>query len=172
MTTALMIIDVQEAMFSYDERMYDEEGVMGRITSLLQKARQAGAPVVYIQHTEDQEYTRGLPTWEISRMIAPQSGELIVEKPTWDAFHRTPLHEELQRRGITGLVICGLQSEFCVDTTCRRAYSLGYSSILVEDAVSTFSNGRFTAEEIVRHHNSVLGGRFAALKPEREISFA
>ncbi|WP_151736379.1 cysteine hydrolase family protein ['Paenibacillus yunnanensis' Narsing Rao et al. 2020] len=171
MTTALMIIDVQEAMFSYDEKMYDEEGVMERIASLLQKAREAGAPVVYIQHTEDEEFTRGLPTWEISRMIAPRSGELIVEKPTWDAFHRTPLHEELQSRGITSLVICGLQSEFCVDTTCRRAYSLGYSSVLVEDAVSTFGNGRFTAREIVKHHNSVLGGRFAVLKPEHEIRF-
>ncbi|MNC15706.1 Streptothricin hydrolase [compost metagenome] len=171
-STALLIIDVQEAMFSYpDMKLHDEEGVTGRIVSLLNKARNAGTPVVYIQHTEDQEYTKGTPTWEISRHVTPQEGELIVEKPTWDAFHRTPLHEELQQRGITDLVICGMQSEFCVDTTCRRAYSLGYNSVLVEDAHSTFDNGSLRGESIVKHHNSVLGGRFVRLRKEQEVEF-
>jgi nicotinamidase-related amidase len=171
MTTALLIIDVQEAMFSYDVKLHDEGGVMDRIISLLNKARSAGAPVVYIQHTEDEEYTKGLPTWQISSRIVPNEEDSIVEKPTWDAFHRTRLHEELQRLGVTDLVICGMQSEFCVDTTTRRAYSMGYSSVLVQDAHSTFGNANFSGEEIVRHHNSVLGGRFAVLRPEREIEF-
>lgn len=78
---------------------------------------------------------------------------------------------ELQRLGVTDLVICGMQSEFCVDTTTRRAYSMGYSSVLVQDAHSTFGNANFSGEEIVRHHNSVLGGRFAVLRPEREVEF-
>ncbi|WP_342561172.1 cysteine hydrolase family protein [Paenibacillus sp. FSL R7-0345] len=172
MTKALLIIDVQEAMFSYPGMsLYDGEQVMDRIVSLLGKARSAGAPVVYIQHTEDEEYTKGLPTWEISSRITPQEGEIIVEKPTWDAFHRTVLHEELQRQGITELVICGMQTEFCVDTTCRRAYSMGYSNTLVQDANSTFDNGNWSGEEIVRHHNGLLGGRFAKLRHADEITF-
>lgn len=60
-STALLIIDVQEAMFSYDLQLYDEEGVMDRIVSLQQKARSAGTPIVYIQHTEDEEYTKVHP---------------------------------------------------------------------------------------------------------------
>ncbi|AIQ52984.1 MULTISPECIES: cysteine hydrolase family protein [Paenibacillus] len=173
MTTALLIIDVQEAMFSYPGMsLYDGEQVMDRIVALLGKARSAGVPVVYIQHTEDEEYTKGLPTWEISSRITPQDGESVVEKPTWDAFHRTTLHEELQRLGVTGLVICGMQTEFCLDTTCRRAYSMGYSNILVQDAHSTFDNANFSGEEIVRHHNGVLGGRFASLRKADEIVFA
>lgn len=171
MTTALLIIDVQEAMFSYDVKLHDEEGVMDRIVSLWNKARSAGIPVVYIQHTEDEEYTRGLPTWQISSRIAPREEDIVVEKPTWDAFHRTRLHEELQRLGITDLVICGMQSEFCLDTTCRRAYSMGYSNVLVQDAHSTFSNSQFSGEEIIRHHNAVLGGRFAVLQPENSVEF-
>ncbi|MBW4080529.1 cysteine hydrolase family protein [Paenibacillus sp. S150] len=171
-STALVIIDVQEAMFSYPGmKLHDEEGVTGRIVSLLHKARSSGTPVVYIQHTEDEEYTRGTPTWEISSHAAPREGELIVEKPTWDAFHRTRLHDELQRLGITDLVICGMQSEFCVDTTCRRAYSLGYNSVLVEDAHSTFDNAGLSGAEIVRHHNSVLGGRVVRLRKEQEVVF-
>lgn len=58
-STALLIIDVQEAMFSYpDQKLYDEEGVMERIISLQNKARVAGTPIVYIQHTEDEEYIK------------------------------------------------------------------------------------------------------------------
>lgn len=48
---------------------------------------------------------------------------------------------------------------------------MGYSSVLVQDAHSTFGNANFSGEEIVRHHNSVLGGRFAVLRPEREVEF-
>ncbi|UQZ37052.1 cysteine hydrolase [Paenibacillus sp. PK3_47] len=171
MTTALLIIDVQEAMFSYEVELHDGNEVMGRIVSLLNKARAAGIPVVYVQHTEDEEYTKGTDTWQISSLITPLPEDTIVEKPTWDSFHRTNLHEELQRLGITDLVICGMQTEFCVDTTVRRAYSMGYSSVLVQDAHSTFPNARFNAEEIVGHHNAVLGGRFAVLKPEHEVEF-
>ncbi|WP_379152119.1 cysteine hydrolase family protein [Paenibacillus sp. sgz5001063] len=171
-STALMIIDVQEAMFSYpDMKLHEEEGVTARIVSLLHKARSAGVPVVFIQHTEDQEYTKGTPTWEISRHVTPREGEIIVEKPTWDAFHRTNLNDKLQELGITHLVICGMQSEFCVDTTCRRAYSLGYNSVLVEDAHSTFDNESLRGSEIVNYHNSLLGGRFVRLRKEQEVEF-
>lgn len=171
-STALLIIDVQEAMFSYpDQKLYDEEGVMERIISLQQKARLASIPIVYIQHTEDEEYTKGSPTWEISHRITPREGEVIVEKPTWDAFHRTELHDELQKLGVTHLVICGMQSEFCLDTTIRRAYSMGYSSVLVSDAHSTFDNKMLSSEVIVKHHNALLGGRFAQLLAESEVQF-
>lgn len=171
-STALLIIDVQEAMFSYpDQKLYDEEGVMERICSLQQKARVAGIPIVYIQHTEDEEYTKGSPTWQISHRITPREGEVIVEKPTWDAFHRTELQDELQKLGVTHLVICGMQSEFCLDTTIRRAYSMGYNSVLVSDAHSTFDNKMLSSEVIVKHHNALLGGRFAQLLAESEVQF-
>nr|WP_235441458.1 isochorismatase family protein [Paenibacillus sp. IHB B 3415] len=76
MSAALLIIDVQEAMFAYpDMKLYDEEGVLERISSLLDKARLAGIPVIYIQHTEEEgEFVKGIPTWEISSRIAPQAG--------------------------------------------------------------------------------------------------
>ncbi|WP_410511396.1 cysteine hydrolase family protein [Paenibacillus sp. BR2-3] len=170
--TALLIIDVQEAMFSYPGmKLHDESGVMERIISLLGKARSSGTPVVFIQHTSDEEYTKGLFTWQISNRIAPMEWEVIIEKPTWDAFHLTNLHDELQKQGITSLVIAGMQTEFCMDTTCRRSYSLGYSSILVQDAHSTFDNLNFSGGDIVKHHNSVLGGRFVTLKSESEVLF-
>ncbi|KGE16951.1 cysteine hydrolase family protein [Paenibacillus wynnii] len=170
--SALVIIDVQEAMFSYpDMKLHNESGVMESIISLLAKARRAEVPVVYIQHTSDEEYTKGTPTWQISSRIAPREGEVIIEKPTWDAFHLTTLHDVLQELGVNKLVIAGMQTEFCLDTTCRRSYSLGYSSILVEDAHSTFDQPHISSKEIIDHHNKVLGGRFVTLQKESEVQF-
>ncbi len=168
--TALVIIDVQEAMFSYEDRFpFRGRLVLDNIISLLEKARACGIPVVYIQHTAEDEYAKGTPTWQICSEIAPMEGEPVVEKPTWDAFYRTNLQEVLQGLGVTNLVIAGMQTEFCLDTTCRRAFSMGYDSVLVQDAHTTFDSRTMTAGEIIEHHNEVLGGRFARLKTTQEI---
>ncbi|MEK3671148.1 cysteine hydrolase family protein [Paenibacillus sp. FSL R10-2771] len=173
MSTALLIIDVQEAMFAYpDMKLFDEEGVLERISSLLDKARLAGVPVIYIQHTEEEgEFVKGIPTWEISSRIAPQAGETIIEKTTPDSFHLTGLQEELERLGVTELIICGMQTDYCVNATSRRAHSLGYSSVLVKDAHSTFDDNHLTGEEIVKQHNDALGSGIAALRSEQEVTF-
>jgi nicotinamidase-related amidase len=55
----------------------------------------------------------------------------MIKKETPDAFHKTNLHQKLKSKGIEKLVIAGLQTEYCIDTTCRRAYSLGYEVVLV-----------------------------------------
>ena len=173
MSEALLIIDVQEAMFSYpDMKLYDEKGVLARIRSLLDKARHTGIPVIFIQHTEEAgEFVKGTPTWEINSRIAPQPGEKIFEKTTPDSFHLTGLQEELERLGVTKLVICGMQTDYCVNATSRRAHSLGYSSVLVKDAHSTFDDGGLTGEEIVKQHNDTLGSEFVTLRFEQEVTF-
>ncbi|HEX3047657.1 MAG TPA: isochorismatase family protein, partial [Bacillota bacterium] len=63
-------------------------------------------------------------------------------------------------------------TEFCVDTTCRRAFSLGYETTLVQDAHSTFHSKVLTAPQIIAHHNNVLGGWFVTLKSTGEIDFS
>ena len=84
---------------------------------------------------------------------------------------KTTLHKELHERGIKKLFVAGLQTEYCIDTTCRRASSLGYEVVLVEDAHGTWDSSLLKAEQIIDHHNQVLGGWFATLKKESEISF-
>jgi len=157
--TALLIIDVQIAMFSAEDPLYNGGQVLANIQRVLETARNIYMPVVFIQHTEDEEYTKGAPTWEICREIYPLRHEKVVEKSSWDAFHQTNLQSVLQEMHIQNLIIAGMQSEFCVDTTCRRAFSMGYGSILVEDAHTTFDCDFMTGEQIVKHENRVLGGR-------------
>jgi len=93
----------------------------------------------------------------------------VVEKRTPDAFHETGLHDALESLNIKRLVIAGLQTEYCIDTTCRRTYTLGYDVTLVRDAHSTWDYPQLTAQEIIDHHNRVLGGWFVDLKSTEEI---
>ncbi|WP_099191970.1 cysteine hydrolase family protein [Tepidibacter mesophilus] len=171
--TALLIVDAQFAMFcDENNKLHEEEGVLNNIYTLLRKARKTKTPIIFIQHTEDRgEYKKGTKTWEIHPKIAPIEGELVIEKHTWDSFHQTSLHETLQKKGIDELVIVGMQTEFCLDTTCRRAFSMGYKNTLVKDAHSTFDSEDLKAYEIINHHNRVLGGRFVQLKYLDHIDF-
>jgi nicotinamidase-related amidase len=172
--TALLIIDVQNAMFSYeDAQIYDGDEVMNNICLLLEKARAADTPVIFIQHSSDDsedEFYVGTETWQIHPRLARQETEPIIQKRTWDAFYQTDLELVLQKHGIKSLIIAGMQTEFCVDTTCRRAFSMGYESILVHDAHSTMDGHVLTASQIIKHHNNVLGGRFATLKSTVETA--
>ncbi|WNS45087.1 cysteine hydrolase family protein [Paenibacillus sp. MMS20-IR301] len=173
MTTALLVIDVQEAMFSYPGMsLYEGEQVLERIASLIAKARSAGTPVIYIQHTEDEgEFVKGTPAWEINSHIAPLAGERVIEKTTPDSFHLTGLQPELERLGVNELYLCGMQTDYCVNATSRRASALGYSTVLVKDAHSTFDNDTHSGEEIVNQHNQDLGSGIVTLRAEQEISF-
>ncbi|MCJ7989403.1 isochorismatase family protein [Priestia sp. OVS21] len=95
-----------------------------------------------------------------------------MQKSSWDAFYQTTLYKKLQELEIGKLVIAGMQTEFCLDTTCRRAYSLVYKeNILVKDAHSTFDTAVLSASKIVEHHNNMLGGRFVTLEEVNEIIF-
>jgi len=171
--TALLIIDMQVGNFSEPDPIYKGDELLVKVKSLIVKARSAQIPIIYVQNNggngDPDEY--GTPGWEIHPSIAPSRGDLVVQKQNPDAFHETNLQSELEIRGIISLVIAGLQTEYCVDTTCRCAFTLDYNIILVKDAHSTWDSHSFTAQQIIDHHNQVLGGWFVTLKNEGEIEF-
>ena len=171
--TALLIIDMQVGNFSDPDPIYEGKELLAKVKNLITRARSARIPIVYVQNNgsggDPDAY--GTPGWEIHPSIAPVEGDMVVQKQSPDTFHKTNLNRELEARGIKRLIIAGWQTEYCIDTTCRRAFSLSYKVILVKDAHSTWNSQRFTAQQIIDHHNQVLGGWFATLKNEREIEF-
>ncbi|WP_047980503.1 cysteine hydrolase family protein [Ornithinibacillus contaminans] len=169
--TALLIIDVQNGMFDESFPIYDGEQQLKNIQVLIRKARAANVPIFYVQHN-DEEFIAGTTPWEIHSSIAPNEGEVIVQKRTPDSFCETDLQEKLQAEDIRHLVIVGSQTEYCIDTSTRRAFSLGYDVTLVKDAHRTFDTETLSAKQIMEHHNSVLGNTFATLKETKEIEFA
>ena len=157
MSSALLIIDVQHAMCGGKFAAYEVDRVIGSINHVSQKARQAGAPVVIIQHeSEGGVLDYGTDGWQLASNLVALPTDTYVRKKATDSFHQTTLLSVLQARGIKKLVICGLQSEFCVDTTTRRAMALGFPVVLVADGHSTMDNGVLSAALISAHHNETL----------------
>jgi nicotinamidase-related amidase len=99
----------------------------------------------------------GQPGWEIHPAIAPLPGELTLRKTACDSFYATRLEDELKARGIKSLVVAGMKTQYCVDSSCRRATSLGFNVILVGDAHTT-TDGVLSAEQIILHTNHTLDG--------------
>lgn len=170
---ALLIIDVQNCMFDPAMPVYQHEKLLTNLRRLIAQARASNTPVIYIQHCgpEGAPHAPGLPGWEIHPAIAPQPGEVVVQKRTPDSFHETTLRHELDERGIDTLIIAGIQTDYCVDTTCRRAFSEKYAVELVADTHSTWADGDLSAQQIVAHHNRVLGNWFVTLKKAEEVQF-
>ncbi len=157
MTTALLIIDVQQALCSGDHQAFEAQRVIERINLVSRQFRQTGAPVVLVQHeAPDSPFSHGSAGWQLAAGLELAADDVRVRKTTPDSFQATGLQGLLQARGVTDLVICGLQSEFCVDTTTRRALALGYPVVLVADGHSTCDNGVLSAAQISAHHNQTL----------------
>ncbi len=157
MHTALLVIDVQQALCCGEYKAFESERVIERINSVARKMRTAGAPVVMIQHeSQGGPLYFGTAGWQLAEGLETLHTDIFLRKKATDSFHQTNLHALLQERGVKDLVICGLQSEFCVDTTTRRALALGYPVVLVADGHSTLDNSVLSAAQISAHHNETL----------------
>ncbi|MBB3612177.1 cysteine hydrolase family protein [Rhizobium sp. BK602] len=167
MSSALLLIDLQNAILAglgSPERQpaIDAalEGVVSRLAGLKREARAAGIPSFIVQH--DGQGTHRLAKrgegWQLRREIAPEAGDVVVHKASCDSFFETDLETRLRARGITRLVVGGCMTQFCVDTTVRRAVSLGFDVTLIADGHTTADMGRLPFDAIVSHHNMLLDG--------------
>jgi nicotinamidase-related amidase len=157
MKSALLIIDVQQGLCEGEGQAFDSAGVIARINAVAHKVRQAGLPVIVIQHESGPGYLEhGSAAWKLATGLQTQPGDVFVRKTTPDSFLRTDLHELLQAQSVTDLIICGMHTEFCVDTTTRRALALGYPVLLVQDGHTSAGNAVLTAPQVIAHHNATL----------------
>lgn len=157
MKTALLVIDVQQGLCSGENGAYASQKVIACINVVTEKARAAEALVIFIQHESDSGHLEfGTDGWQLAHGLHVDPADLMLRKTTPDSFHHTELEEILKRCAITDLVICGMHTEFCVDTTTRRALALGYPVVLVADAHTTVGNKHLSAPQIIQHHNTTL----------------
>lgn len=117
---------------------------------------------------------RGEPGCDIVPELAPLPGETVIDKPGKGAFHGTPLQDRLQTLGVTHLVLAGVTTEVCVQTTMREANDRGYECLLVEEATqSYFPAFKAAAIEMMVAQGGIVGwaaqlaGVLAALPPGR-----
>jgi nicotinamidase-related amidase len=175
MSTALLVIDLQRGMFTAGPEPHEGEAVLSRVAGLIEQARDQGIPVLHVRHDggAGDPLERETPGWEIHSAVAPRAGEPIIDKTRCSAFYDTGLQEELQRRGIQRLIVAGMQTEYCIDTSCRAARDLGYQIVLVKDGHTTFDSPVLSGAQIVAHHNQTLkGGGFVDLLEAAAVKFS
>ena len=170
---ALMVIDVQQGMFGAAEP-YHGAAVLRHIADLIARARAAKVPLFYIQHDggPGDEVDKDGPGFPFHPAVAPLAGESVTVKRRSSGFYQTDLDDKLKAAGIDELVICGMQTEYCVDATVRSAFERGYRVIIAADAHTTFDSEILDAATIIAHTQHIWNGRFARLKPAAEIEFA
>ena len=157
MSTALLIIDVQRALCAGEYECFDIKRIIDTINGLSAKARKANIPVILIQHEEEGDLLQfNSEGWQLAEGLVTSDEDLRVRKTTGDSFYHTNLGTLLQEKGVERLIICGLQTDYCVNATVRQAHTLGYDVVLAADAHSTVDNGNMAAEDIIAEHNKDL----------------
>jgi nicotinamidase-related amidase len=163
MAQALLVIDVQES-FRGTERWntISDPAVIERIGALVERFRMAGAPVFWILHSEpgsggDFDPASGLV--RVAAPLAPDPDEPVIVKTTINAFTSTDLEQRLRDAGVDRLVLCGIRTEQCVETTARIATDLGFVTTVVIDATATNPAGTLSAQQVVERTAEVLSAR-------------
>lgn len=153
---ALLIIDVQKGLFGPSPKPYQVDQVIDNINQLITKAERNNVPVIYIQHEHKSYLPYQADVWQIYQPLNTIANGYYIRKTTPDSFLNTELLKLLQRLAVNQLVVCGYASEFCVDTTIRRAAALGYPVILAKDAHTTHDKPHANASAIIEHHTCTL----------------
>ena len=150
--TALLVIDVQVGVM---EGSYDSPAVIARIASLVDRARDEGVPVVWVQHSNT-GMEIDTDDWQIVPELVPAPGEAIVRKTYGDSFEDTDLESVLAGAGVGRLVVTGAQTDACVRSTIHGGFARGYDVTLVSDAHTTEDLTAYGAPEpaaVIAHTN-------------------
>jgi nicotinamidase-related amidase len=174
--TALLVIDVQNGAVA---EALERDAVVANVGSLVERARQEGVPVVWVQHSSD-ELERGSDQWRIVPELSPDDAEPLVEKNYGDSFEDTVLEDVLSGLGVGRLIVVGAQTDACVRSTLHGAFARGYDATLVSDAHTTEDQTAWGApppEQVIAHTNlywtyQTAPGRTAGTVATKDVDFA
>jgi nicotinamidase-related amidase len=178
MSQALLLIDIQNDYFPGGVMELAGSTEAGaKAAQLLHAFRQKVLPIIHMQHISTRPgATFFLPNTngvQIHQSVAPKQDETMFQKNYPNSFRETPLLDHLRQDGITRLVIAGMMTHMCVDTTVRAACDLGFQCILAHDACATrsltFSGITVSAEQVQAAYMASLNGSFATIQSAQEI---
>lgn len=176
--TALVAVDVQRA---FEDAAYwgprDNPSCEANIAALVAEWRRAGRPVVFVRHDSTQDGSP-LAAGSAGNAFKPEltgAPDLLVTKSVNSSFHGEPdLAAWLTGRGVRGLVVCGITTNHCVETTVRVGANLGFAVLLPLDATHTFDRrgpdgALWRAQELARATATSLHGEFATVLATRDL---
>ncbi|HJD85347.1 isochorismatase family protein [Kitasatospora aureofaciens] len=192
MNSALIVIDVQESFRQRpDWAAISNPGIVGQVNRLVDSTRANGDLVVWVMHSAPNSGTAFDPASGHVRLmdgLVPADGEPIITKSSHNAFTTTNLQQLLTKHGIRHLVISGIRTEQCCETTTRVASDLGYDVTFVTDATATspiphrdapadrtlaeiLADPRtLTTDAIIERTEYALAGRFAKIATVKELT--
>jgi nicotinamidase-related amidase len=151
--TALVVIDVQNGVVG---GAHERDRVVGNIATLVDRARSAGTPVVWVLHSHPQFLPRDSDQWQLVPELAVADGEDVVHKTWADSFEETDLEDVLAGLGVGRLVVSGAQTDECIRSTLHGALVRGYDATLVSDAHTTEDQSAYgapTPDLVIAHTN-------------------
>jgi nicotinamidase-related amidase len=174
--TALVVIDVQNGVVT---GAHERDAVVANIGTLVEKARDEGVPVVWVQHSSEQ-LKPGSEPWEYVPELKPEEAEALVHKTYGDSFEDTDLEQVLAEAEVGRLVVTGAQTDACIRSTIHGAFARGYDVTLVGDAHTTedLSNwGAPTPDKVIAHTNlyweeQTAPGRTAGVTETKDVTFS
>jgi nicotinamidase-related amidase len=167
--SALLVIDAQDS-FKAGPRWLrrNNPNFEENVSRLIDTYRSAGLPVLFfLDSDDDEEFKPGSPYFKLMDFIQPQKGEPVIVKTSRNCFTSTDLNALLSEANVKRVVVSGIKTEQCCETTARVASDLGYEVDFVTEATLTFpiphpeKDDELSAEEVVRRTEYALRNRFA-----------
>jgi nicotinamidase-related amidase len=174
--TALVIIDIQNDYFPGGTmELVSADEAASKAANILSYFRRKEMPVIHVQHIALQEgATFFLPNTkgaEIHKSVTPLKTEKVITKNFPNSFRDTELLDYLKENNISKLILCGMMTDVCVDSTTRAAMDFGFENTIITDAVTTrnreFNGKVIPAEQVTESYLSglnALGGLYAKLE--------
>lgn len=158
--TALLVVDVQNDVVA---GAHDRDRVISNISKLVDKARAAGTPVVWVQHS-DEGLPRDSDGWQYVAELTRTESEPVVHKSYGDSFEDTDLEQVLAELKVGRLIVAGAQTDACIRSTLHGAVVRGYDATLVSDAHTTEDLTQWGApppDQVIAHTNLYWGDHSA-----------
>jgi nicotinamidase-related amidase len=176
--TALLVIDIQNDYFPGGKMALEgPEAAGAKAAAALAAFRARALPVFHVRHLSVRPgatfFIPGTPGADIHACVAPAAGEPVLEKNFPNSFRGTDLQARLDEAGVKHLVVAGMMTHMCVDSSVRQAFDLGYRVTLLADACATraqsFGGEAVPALQVHAAFLAALNGLFAKVAPADEI---
>lgn len=132
----LMVVDVQVGVV---RDAWELPRVIQNVSRAVERARAAGVPVIWVQHSSDDELAYGSPAWQWVPELVPADGDVRIHKRFESAFEQTALEDALARLGASHIALAGAATNWCIRATAYAALERGYDLTLIKDAHTTSS---------------------------------
>jgi nicotinamidase-related amidase len=176
--TALVLIDLQNDYFPGGAmELVGADDAVSNARALLLAFRQRSLPIFHVQHIAKRAgatfFLPGTRGAEIHSAVVPSTGEVVVTKHFPNSFRETILLEGLRSIGASKVVVAGMMTHMCVDTTVRAASDFGFQVAVAQDACATralqFGAQRVEAGDVQVAYLAALDGSFASVQPAQAL---